>query len=69
MHDERPPVGEQACYDLGYENPAKHHRHFRWHHVVELNAYHCGQMDRQNQQPRNHSYARADYDPITGERK
>lgn len=68
MHDEKPPVGEQSIYNLGYDNPAKSHKHYRWNHVVELNAYHCGQMDRQNQQPRNGGYRREDYDPVTGER-
>lgn len=68
MYDERPPVGEQSIYNLGYDNPAKLHKHFAWHHVTELNAYHCGQMDRQNQQPRNSEYRREDYDPVTGDR-
>jgi hypothetical protein len=67
MYDEPTPKTEQGCYDLGYNNPAKSHQNFRWPHVVDLNAYHCGQVDRQNHAPRNHDYRRDDYDPVTGE--
>ncbi len=59
---------EQDIYDLGYDNPAKPARLIPWRHLVEVNAYHCGQMDRQNQQPRNRAYRREDYDPVTGDR-
>ncbi len=59
---------EQACYELGYNSPAVHHREYTWKHVVQLNAYHAGQMDRQNQQPRNRNYDRSHYDAVSGER-
>ena len=62
------PTTEQGCYDLGYDNPATPSRQFAWQHLVDVNAYRCGQMDRQNQQPRNRDYRREDYDPVTGER-
>jgi hypothetical protein len=65
---ERPPVGEQSIYNLGYDNPATLHKRFAWRHVTELNAYRCGQMDRQNQHPRNSEYRREDYEPISGDR-
>ncbi len=59
---------EQACYDLGYDNPTVLYREYTWKHVVQLNAYHAGQADRQNQQPRNRTYERSQYDAVTGER-
>lgn len=68
MYDEPTPTTEQGCYDIGYSNPAKSHRGFKWTHVIDLNAYHCGQMDRQNHAPHNADYRRDDYDPVTGER-
>jgi hypothetical protein len=68
MYDEKTPTTEQGCYDLGYSNPARSHKDFKWVHVVDLNAYHCGQMDRQNHAPRNSDYRREEYDPVTGER-
>lgn len=65
---ERTPVTDQACYDLGYDNPSKPFRDYEWRHVVLVNAYHAGQMDRQNHAPRNRAYDRDEYDPVTGER-
>lgn len=62
------PESDQACYDLGYDNPSVPARIYRWKHVVLTNAYYCGQMDRQNQQPRNRKYDRVHYDPETHER-
>jgi len=65
---EKPPNTEQGCYDLGYDNPAKSSKDFSWGHLVDVNAYRCGQLDRQNLQPRNPKYDRQDYDPDTFER-
>lgn len=65
---ERAPTTEQGCYDLGYENPARPSRDFAWQHLVDVNAYRCGQLDRQNHAPRNPNYRREDYDPETFER-
>ncbi len=60
---------EQDAYDLGYRNPASPARdHGPWRHVVDVNAYRCGQLDAQNQAPRNIDYRREDYDPETFER-
>ena len=59
---------EQEAYDKGYDNPAVPIRCFPFHHLVDINAFHCGQMDAQNQQPRNREYRRDDYDPC-GERR
>jgi hypothetical protein len=61
-------MNEQSAYDLGYDRPSLPSRSMQWHHVVDLNAFRCGQMDRQNNAPRNTNYERGDYDPITGER-
>lgn len=63
------PSTEQGCYNLGYDNPSKSSRDFAWQHLVDVNAYHCGQMDRQNHAPRNRNYRREEYDPVTRERK
>lgn len=59
---------EQDAYNRGYDNPAKSSRDYAWQHVVDVNAFNCGKMDRQNQQPRNSEYCRDAYDPVTGER-
>lgn len=37
-------------------------------HLVDVNAFRCGQLDRQNHAPRNYNYRREDYDPETFER-
>ena len=60
---------EQEAYDLGYANPAADLGRWSWGHLVAINAARCGQLDYQFQAPRNTSYNRDDYDPITFERK
>lgn len=65
----RAPSNAQSCYDIGYANPAKSSRDFQWDHLVFVNSYRCGQIDRQNQAPRNWEYRSEDYDPETFERK
>jgi len=64
----KPPRTEQECYDLGYDNPAKSMTEFSWPHLVFVNAYFCGQADRQNNVPRSLKYNDEDYDITTGER-
>jgi hypothetical protein len=64
---EKAPKTEQECYDLGYSNPARSPREFSWQHLTDVNAYRCGQLDRQNYAPRNQSYRREEYDPETFE--
>jgi hypothetical protein len=59
---------EQNSYDLGYANPAKSSLDFTWQHLVQVNAYRCGQIDQQNRAPQNCAYRREDYDPETFER-
>jgi hypothetical protein len=54
------PKTEQGCYDLGYENPERSSRDFKWMHLVDVNAFRCGQLDRQNHAPRNPDYKRED---------
>ena len=65
---ERKVGTEQDAYNIGYDNPAKSSRDFEWRHLVDVNAYRCGQLDRQNLAPRNSDYRREDYDPETFER-
>jgi hypothetical protein len=65
---EKAPKTEQECYDLGYSNPARSPREFSWQHLTDVNAYRCGQLDRQNLHPRNPKYDCQDYDPDTFER-
>ena len=59
----RSPKTEQGCYDLGYESPKISSRDFEWMHLVDVNAFRCGQLDRQNHAPRNHNYKREDMTP------
>lgn len=66
---EKAPTNLQACYDLGYANPAKVSREYEWAHLVFVNAYAAGQADYQNQAPRNPTYDAGQYDPDTFERK
>jgi len=58
---------DQQAYDLGYHNPCVPASSLVWVHQV--NAFYCGQMDRQNQQPANCEYNPDDYDPETHEQK
>lgn len=60
--------GEQEGYNLGYANPGRDSREFKWGHLVAVNAFRCGQLDFQNQAPCNRNYNRKDYDPNTFER-
>lgn len=59
---------EQTAYNLGYDNPSVSSREFTWLHLVVVNAFACGQSDRQNDQPRNLDYSHHQYDPGTFER-
>lgn len=61
-------ISDQQAYDVGYAEAGADPRK-DWPHITFANAYACGAMDRQNQQPRNQSYRREDYDPGTWERK
>lgn len=65
---DKAPNDEQACYDLGWHNPSALARNFQWMHLTLVNAFTCGQTDRQNQAPRNQQYSREQYDPDTFER-
>ncbi len=53
---------EQNAYDFGWINPSTPCKDWEFPHLIDANAYTCGQIDRQNQQPRNSSYRRDDYD-------
>ena len=53
---------DQEAYDLGYSNPSVPFKNFEFRHVVVLNAFCCGQMDAQNNAPKNENYRREDYD-------
>lgn len=59
---------EQDAYELGYHNPSTPSHYFEWRHLVDVNAFHSGQLDSQNQNPMNREYRRADYEPDTGEK-
>ena len=63
------PENEQACYELGYQNPSTLSRAWQWRHLAFVNAFVCGQADRQNQAPMNPAYSYEGYDPETFERK
>lgn len=59
---------DQQAYDAGYAEAGADPRK-DWPHLTFANAYACGAMDRQNQQPRNPDYQPEDYDAGTWERK
>lgn len=65
----RRPMGNttnaQLAYNLGYDNPSEPHEYP--HHELE-HAFRCGQMEAQNQRPRNLQYDPDEYDHQTAER-
>lgn len=57
-------TNEQLAYNLGYDNPSETHEYP--HHDLE-HAFRCGQMEAQNQRPRNLQYNPDEYDHQTAE--